>query len=129
MFNFKKSLMLLCFVLSIFFITTSKVSAAPSTLRLAGNDRYKTSVKIAELFGSNNGVFITSGENFPDALSASSIAAYAYDWPSNGREATAYSINQAHNIASKYGATIKFDDNSKNPYFNYTDSSGIYHSV
>jgi spore germination protein YaaH len=57
------------------------------------------------------------------------IAAYAYDWPSNGEKATAYSINEAYSIASKYGAAIKFDDNSKSPYFNYTDSSGIYHSV
>ncbi|MBC2581629.1 cell wall-binding repeat-containing protein [Clostridium sp. DJ247] len=57
------------------------------------------------------------------------MAAYAYDWPSNGEKAKSYSINQALNIASEYGAAVKFDSTSKSPYFNYTDSSGVYHSV
>ncbi|NMM64764.1 N-acetylmuramoyl-L-alanine amidase [Clostridium sp. P21] len=43
--------------------------------RIYGQDRYETSVKVAELIGTNNGIFITSGENFPDGVSAAPIAA------------------------------------------------------
>lgn len=43
--------------------------------RISGNDRYDTSLKVAELIGSNNGVVIASGESFPDALSIAPIAA------------------------------------------------------
>ncbi len=43
--------------------------------RIYGQDRYETSVKVAEIIGPNNGVFITSGENFPDGVSAAPIAA------------------------------------------------------
>lgn len=46
-----------------------------SCTRLQGQDRYETSIKVAEFIGTKNGAFISSGENFPDALSASSIAA------------------------------------------------------
>lgn len=57
------------------------------------------------------------------------LAAYAYDWPSNGKKAESYSIGQAYNIASKNGATVKLDSVSKSPYFTYTDSSNVYHTV
>jgi spore germination protein YaaH/putative cell wall-binding protein len=57
------------------------------------------------------------------------LAAYAYDWPSNGTQAQAYTLNQAYSIASNYGATINIDPTSESPYFNYTDSSGVYHTV
>lgn len=46
-----------------------------SYTRIYGQDRYETSVKVAELIGTNNGIFITSGENFPDGVSAAPIAA------------------------------------------------------
>ncbi|WML41553.1 Ig-like domain-containing protein [Neobacillus sp. OS1-2] len=42
--------------------------------RLAGINRYDTSVKIAEEIGVNNGIAVATGENFPDALSMASIA-------------------------------------------------------
>jgi len=47
------------------------------TIRLAGNDCYATSVKIAEQLQVETGtpVVLVSGENYPDALSVSSIAA------------------------------------------------------
>ena len=57
------------------------------------------------------------------------IASYAYDWPSTGQKAEAYSMRQAYDLVSKYGVSIKWDDSSKSSYFNYTDSSGIYHTV
>lgn len=45
--------------------------------RISGKNRYETSVKIAEKLGNKNekGVFIVSGENYADALSAAPIAA------------------------------------------------------
>lgn len=44
-------------------------------IRLAGINRYETSVKIAEQIGTDNGIVVASGENFPDALSIAPIAA------------------------------------------------------
>lgn len=46
-----------------------------SSERLAGIDRYETAVKIAEKIGSTGEIALASGENFPDALSISSVAA------------------------------------------------------
>ncbi|PRR77101.1 N-acetylmuramoyl-L-alanine amidase LytC precursor [Clostridium liquoris] len=43
--------------------------------RIYGHDRYETSVNVAKMIGTNNGAFIASGENFPDAISAAPIAA------------------------------------------------------
>lgn len=42
--------------------------------RIAGTNRYETSVKIAEKLGTNDEVIVTTGEDFADALSISSIA-------------------------------------------------------
>ncbi|MBZ4662699.1 MAG: glycoside hydrolase family 18 [Caloramator sp.] len=55
------------------------------------------------------------------------LAAYGYDWSSNGTKA--YSINGIYNIANSNNATILWDDISKSPYFNYTDVNGVAHSV
>lgn len=55
------------------------------------------------------------------------VAAYGYDWSSNGTKA--YGINGMNNLAVANNATIKWDDISKTPYFNYTDASGIAHSA
>jgi spore germination protein YaaH len=55
------------------------------------------------------------------------VAAYGYDWSSNGTKA--YSINGINNLAAANNAQILWDDTSKTPYFSYTDSAGIQHSV
>ncbi|MFD3155893.1 cell wall-binding repeat-containing protein [Haloimpatiens sp. FM7330] len=55
------------------------------------------------------------------------VAAYGYDWASSGTKA--HSIGQAYSTASKYGASVKWDYASKTPYYYYTDSSGIKHTV
>lgn len=55
------------------------------------------------------------------------VAAYGYDWSSNGTKA--YGINGMYNLASTNGATVKWDDVSKTPYFNYTDANGVAHSA
>ncbi len=57
------------------------------------------------------------------------LAAYGYDWTSNGAKASAYGINEAYRTAYKNGASVKWDSTSKSPYFNYTDNYGVYHSV
>lgn len=41
--------------------------------RIAGSDRYETSLEIAREFNSKN-IVIASGENFPDALSGALVA-------------------------------------------------------
>lgn len=55
------------------------------------------------------------------------VAAYGYDWSSNGTKA--YGITGINNLAATYGAQIKWDTTSQSPYFNYTDSTGVSHSV
>ncbi|EHQ91784.1 cell wall-binding protein [Desulfosporosinus youngiae DSM 17734] len=46
-----------------------------SAIRIAGQDRYETSLKVAQEVGVNQGVFVTNGLNFADALSIGPIAA------------------------------------------------------
>jgi uncharacterized repeat protein (TIGR02543 family) len=57
----------------------AKVNAAgfKNVNRLGGKDRYETAVKIADTIGVKEGtpIVIVSGENYPDAISISSIAA------------------------------------------------------
>lgn len=57
-------------------------SGIASISRLAGNDRYGTTVKIAEQLNVKTGtpVVLVSGENYPDALAVSSVAAQR-GWP------------------------------------------------
>jgi putative cell wall-binding protein len=43
--------------------------------RLAGSDRYDTSLKIAQAIGATSQAVLTSGDNFPDVLSVAPIAA------------------------------------------------------
>lgn len=45
------------------------------TERIAGSNRYETSVMVAKLLGNPNEIFVTTGQNFPDALSIASVAA------------------------------------------------------
>ncbi|GAA2033756.1 hypothetical protein GCM10009819_17310 [Agromyces tropicus] len=57
-------------------VETTLRSLAPSFTRYAGTDRYDTSRKIvAGAFGTSPAVWVASGANFPDALSASGAAA------------------------------------------------------
>lgn len=54
-----------------------RTSGFGNIIRLYGADRYETAVKIADKLGVNTGtpVVLVSGENYPDALTMSSIAA------------------------------------------------------
>lgn len=51
-----------------------KSEGIASIERISGADRYETSVKVAEKLGTTDRVALTSGLNFPDALSFSPIA-------------------------------------------------------
>ncbi|MFL0194345.1 cell wall-binding repeat-containing protein [Clostridium sp. WILCCON 0269] len=50
-------------------------NAGVSAERIGGADRYETSVLIAQKLDKSPSIVVTSGDNFPDALSISSIAA------------------------------------------------------
>lgn len=56
-------------------VTAPAVSAAPSTSRLAGSDRYSTSVQVSQAMPTGGVVFLASGVDFPDALAAAPVAA------------------------------------------------------
>ncbi|HCC08002.1 MAG TPA: chitinase [Clostridiales bacterium] len=55
------------------------------------------------------------------------LAAYAYDWSSNGTKS--YSVSKAYEIATTYGATIIWDSVSQTPYYIYYDALGVRHEV
>jgi putative cell wall-binding protein len=72
---------------------------APEFQRYAGTDRYDTSRKIvAGAFGTSPGLWVASGANFPDALSASGAAAAA-DIPVLIVPGTATSLDAASKTA------------------------------
>lgn len=54
-------------------------------------------------------------------------AAYGYDWSTNGTKGL--SVNGCLSLASTYGAVIQWDSASQSPWFTYTDSSGVAHTV
>lgn len=43
--------------------------------RIAGQNRYETSIKVAKILDKSTKIFVAYGENFPDAISVGSIAA------------------------------------------------------
>jgi spore germination protein YaaH len=55
------------------------------------------------------------------------LAAYGYDWSSNPY--SAYGVSKSYEIAYAHGAAIIWDNISQSPYYNYTDSNGVYHTV
>lgn len=57
-------------------ISEGVAAKLPGMTRLAGTDRYETSMAIAKGMGADNQtIFVATGENFPDALAASALAA------------------------------------------------------
>ena len=63
----------------------------------------------------------------PKAKLLLGTAAYGYDWSSNGTKA--YGISDIFKLASTYSSVINWDSVSQSPYFTYTDTSGILHTV
>lgn len=56
-------------------VESALISQGINVERISGSDRYETSVKIAEKVGTSSRVALATGDNFPDALSISAIAA------------------------------------------------------
>ncbi|TWH59712.1 putative cell wall-binding domain [Desulfitobacterium sp. LBE] len=77
----KFTLALICMSIVILCVSNDAL-ASTSTSRLAGNDRYQTAIAVSqEGWSSGAGaVVLTTGENYPDALSAASLAG-KYDAP------------------------------------------------
>ena len=57
-------------------VETTLQSLGYSTVRLGGSDRYATAVAVANALGGRSTVFLATGINFPDALSAGPAAAH-----------------------------------------------------
>ncbi len=57
-----------------------------------------------------------------------SFAGYGYDWP-DGDEASSVTYQQAIATAKQFNATIKFDDDTYNDSYSYTDGDSIHHDV
>lgn len=55
-------------------IETELQSMGITPTRIAGQDRYETSIKIAQLISSPSQLIVTTGEDYPDALSIAPIA-------------------------------------------------------
>jgi cellulose synthase/poly-beta-1,6-N-acetylglucosamine synthase-like glycosyltransferase/spore germination protein YaaH/peptidoglycan/xylan/chitin deacetylase (PgdA/CDA1 family) len=66
--------------------------------------------------------------NIPSNKIILSLAAYGYDWP-DGDEASTVTYQQAIATAKQFNATIKFDDDTYNDYYSYTDGDSIHHDV
>ncbi len=57
-------------------VETTLQSLGYTTVRLGGSDRYATAVAVANVLGGRSTVFLATGINFPDALSAGPAAAH-----------------------------------------------------
>lgn len=56
------------------------------------------------------------------------VASYGYDW-GQGLPTRSYGINKMISLAQSYNAPIVFDNVTKSPHFDYTDSNGAAHHV
>ena len=56
-------------------IETQLAKLSISTNRITGQDRYDTAVQISKAIGINKGAFVTTGLDFPDAISVAPLAA------------------------------------------------------
>ncbi len=65
----------------------------------------------------------------PPAKIYMGVPLYGYDWPNNGKGATAISYPQAINLMKQYHATRQWSAADGEPYFTYTDAQGTKHSV
>jgi putative cell wall-binding protein len=57
-------------------IETTLQTLGYTTVRIGGSDRYATAVAVANVLGGRSTVFLATGVNFPDALSAGPAAAH-----------------------------------------------------
>lgn len=75
----KKSVLAVVLAASLLVPTMALADEGVSVKRIAGDDRYQTSLKIAEQLGdSSDKVILASGENYPDALAGSVLTEGKY---------------------------------------------------
>jgi spore germination protein YaaH len=55
------------------------------------------------------------------------LAAYGYEWSSAGNKAL--SLSQIYSRVSTYGGVVQWDTTSHSPYYIYTDTNGIQHTI
>ena len=72
--------------------SAGEVAAAAAADRVAGADRYQTSVEVATLVGGGSltgldRIIVVTGETFPDGLTASGLAGYLDNGGRTGRTA------------------------------------------
>ncbi|MGM0843738.1 MAG: S8 family serine peptidase [Bacillota bacterium] len=94
------------------FVSALKAKGVTEIKRIAGNDRYETSVKVAESFyPGGKGAALASGKVFPDALSGSHLAYHKgvpvilTDGKSVGNAASAYLSKSPKEFYYIYGGT------------------------
>lgn len=100
-----------------------------NVVRLAGINRYETSLRVAEYIGNFDGAFITTGLDFADALSSGSIAA-TKGYPiilTDGETISSNAVDlvksNTDNVYILGGPTI-VSDNVKNNFSNATRLAG-----
>jgi poly-beta-1,6 N-acetyl-D-glucosamine synthase len=96
---------------------------------MAYDEHYSTSIPGA--VSSQRWIEKTLDETAKDVPSKKIIlcmAAYGYDWP-EGDEATTLTYQQALATAKQYKTTIKFNNDTYNSEYNYTDADGTVHQV
>lgn len=59
------------------------------------------------------------------------VAAYGYDWSygKNGKKVESLDYKAVAKLVKKYGVPVKWDEPAKSPYFAYTASDGVKHTV
>jgi putative cell wall-binding protein len=85
-------LMMLLAVTTVVAVPPAKVVSAATLQRVAGEDRYRTSVDVARLVGGGSltgldRLIVVTGERFPDGLVASGLAGYLDESGRSGRTA------------------------------------------
>lgn len=71
--------------------------------RIAGADRYETSIGVAKALGKSSSAFLAFGYNFPDAISAASIAGV------QGMPIILTDINELPSVSKSYIASSNFE--------------------
>jgi len=100
-----------------------------STERIWGSDRYSTSVEVAKKVGTSNGIFVTTGLNYADALSVGPISA-KLGMPiilvGNDVSDSVNTLIKNSNINQSYvvGGNVAVPDNVANEFPNVTRISG-----
>lgn len=102
-----------------------------NTVRISGQDRYETAIKVAEQLGSPSEVFVATGEDYPDALSIAPIASVKQEpiilVPKDYLPDSVKNYITSGHIASTYvmGDTDIIDDSVVKQFHNVERNKGV----